>query len=221
MPLAAACAVCTVTPLALVSWPLPLAQTPAPPHHSDAAPPVKHAAGKPGIGEATVGGMIPQRDRFDWPLIEHLFGGTRQAPPGFNRREERERPPARKAAPPAAYRTLCVRLCDGYYWPISYSTSRIRAKRDAERCEQSCPGRARLFLHRNPGEEVEDMVDLQGRRYRDHPQAFLYRAEYIAGCTCRSHPWEAAALARHRSYMEAARTKMSVAPTGNAPRTRR
>jgi hypothetical protein len=203
MPLAAACAVCAITPLALVSWPLPLVQTPAPPSHGEAAPPVKHAAGKPGIGEATLGDMIPQRDWFDWPFFDNLFGGPRQAPPSFDRREEREGPPARKAAPPA-YRTLCVRLCDGYYWPITYSTSRSRAKRDTERCERSCPGRARLFLYRNPGGEVEDMVDLQGRRYRDHPQAFLYRTEYLADCTCRSHPWEAEALARHRAYATAA-----------------
>ncbi len=208
MPLATACAVCVITPLALITSPLP----PTPPHQSDTAPPVKHAVGKPGTAEASAGGMIPQRDWFDWPFLEKLLSSP-PAPPRFEPREAPRPapPPPRKAAPPASYRTLCVRLCDGYYWPISYTTSRSRAKRDAERCEQSCPGRARLFLHRNPGEDVEDMVDLQGRPYRDHPQAFLYRTEYIADCRCRGHPWEEEAMTRHRSYAETARSKASAA----------
>jgi hypothetical protein len=210
MPLAAACAVCAITPLVLVSSPIPPAPTPDPPRRSDAVLPVKHAVGKPGTAGESVGDMIPQRDWLDWPFLEKLLSSP-PAPPRTEPREEPRPAPPPKAAPPASYRTLCVRLCDGYYWPISYSISRSRAKRDAERCEQSCPGRARLFLHRNPGEDVEDMVDLQGRPYRDHPQAFLYRAEYIADCTCRGHPWEEEAMTRHRSYAETARSRASAA----------
>ena len=67
------------------------------------------------------------------------------------------------------YRTLCVRLCDGFSFPISYSTLRERFAADAKQCEQRCPSRSRLFVHRNPGEDVDDMVDLDGRRYRNLP----------------------------------------------------
>jgi hypothetical protein len=108
------------------------------------------------------------------------------------------------------YRTLCVRLCDGFYFPISYSTLRERFVADAKQCEQRCPSRSRLFVHRNPGEEVADMVDLQGRRYRSLPTAFLHQTKYVADCTCGGNPWDKAALVRHRGYAEMAKQKVAV-----------
>lgn len=117
-----------------------------------------------------------------------------------------ERPRRRRDAPKAeTYRTLCVRLCDGFYFPISFSTLRGRFAVDAKQCEQSCPTRSRLFVHRNPGQDVDDMVDLDGRPYRSLPTAFLHRAQYVADCTCRGNPWDEASIARHRAYAEAAK----------------
>jgi hypothetical protein len=107
------------------------------------------------------------------------------------------------------YRTLCVRLCDGFYFPISYSTGRQRFAIDAKQCEQMCPARSRLFVHRNPGADVDDMVDLQGRPYSSLPTAFLHRTQYVADCTCRAHPWEEDALAKHRAYAEVAKQKIA------------
>ena len=106
------------------------------------------------------------------------------------------------------YRTLCVRLCDGYYFPISFSASRSRFERDAQACERSCPGQAQLFVHPNPDGEVEDMVDLRGRPYRELKTAFLYRAQYMPACRCKAEPWESEAKAQHRIYaLEAAARK--------------
>jgi len=102
------------------------------------------------------------------------------------------------------YRTMCVRLCDGYYFPISFAASRDRFARDAKACESSCGGQARLFVYRNPGADVEDMVDLHGRPYRQLSTAFLYRQEYVAACKCQPNPWDAEARERHRLYALAA-----------------
>jgi hypothetical protein len=101
-----------------------------------------------------------------------------------------------------AYRTLCVRPCDGYYFPITYAASRERFAADANQCERQCPGRSRLFVYRNPGEEIEDMRGLDGLPYRSLPTAFMYRTKYVADCTCRGNPWDEAAQARHRAYAE-------------------
>ena len=117
------------------------------------------------------------------------------------------------------YRTLCVRLCDGFYFPISYSTLRERFAADAKQCEQRCPSRSRLFVHRNPGEDVNDMVDLDGRRYRNLPTAFLHQTQYVADCTCRGNPWDEAALARHRAYAEMAMKKVAVKAAHRPPLT--
>ena len=84
------------------------------------------------------------------------------------------------------YRTLCVRTCDGYYFPVSYSTSPNRFADDEQTCQKQCPAtEAILFSHRNPGEEVAQAVAGNGRVYRDLPNAFRYRREFIPACSCR------------------------------------
>ena len=118
-------------------------------------------------------------------------------------REQRQRSEQRSAGA-GTYRTMCVRLCDGYYFPISFSATRDRLARDAKTCESSCGGQARLFIYRNPGEDVEDMVDLRGQPYRQLSKAFLYRTEYVPQCRCKPNPWDAEAQQRHRMYALAA-----------------
>lgn len=109
--------------------------------------------------------------------------------------------------PVVAYRTLCVRMCDGYYFPISFSAPQERFAADAAQCQSRCGGEARLFVHRNPGSAVEDMQDLQGRSYAQLPNAFLYRTQYVANCKCRPDPWEPQAREQHQLYALASAAK--------------
>lgn len=102
--------------------------------------------------------------------------------------------------PRDTYRTVCVRMCDGYYFPVSFSVTPDRFERDRQSCESSCGAEGRLFVYRNPGAEPEDMKDLQGRPYRQMRTAFLYRTEYVADCKCKPHPWEQQARDQHRVY---------------------
>lgn len=101
---------------------------------------------------------------------------------------------------PAAYRTLCVRTCDGYYWPMSSGTTRSRFHQDAEACEASCNGEAKLFYLPRGSDDIENMTDLTGRTYGRLPAAFAYRKSLIAGCSCRPMPWSPVEAARHRNY---------------------
>jgi Protein of unknown function (DUF2865) len=138
------------------------------------------------------------RPSADW--LDFLFGGVRQPRP---RRTERPKQAE------GASRTLCVRLCDGFYFPISYSTARERFTGDASQCERQCPDRSRLFVYRNPGEDIEDMRDLKGLAYRSLPTAFLYRSKYVADCTCRGNPWDEAERERHRAYALGGQRKLA------------
>jgi len=119
-----------------------------------------------------------------------------------------------------AYRTLCVRMCDGYYFPISHATSSAGLTRDAQRCAAACGGDARLFYHANPGGDVETMQDLTGRAYASYPTAFKYRRTLVQGCQCRPQPWTEAELARHRAYAAPQKGPAeAAATTAEAPAT--
>lgn len=98
------------------------------------------------------------------------------------------------------YRTLCVRLCDGFYFPISARVQRGRLHHDSRACMQRCDGEARLFYHPAEGGSVETMIDMRGRRYADLPNAFRYRKTLVAGCGCRPPPWSAETAMRHEDY---------------------
>jgi hypothetical protein len=86
------------------------------------------------------------------------------------------------------YRTLCVRTCDGYYFPISFSTTKDNFKRDLKACETMCPGtEVQLFKHEVPEQESEDMVSLKGEPYKAMTYAFAYRRDGLRrdeACKC-------------------------------------
>jgi len=107
----------------------------------------------------------------------------------------------------ATYRTMCVRLCDGYYWPISFSTARSNFGRDSKVCTKSCDTAAALYYYSNPDGGPEDMVSIGGRPYTSLGTAFAYRTAYDASCKCRPHPWETEAIERHQKYAQPKRRR--------------
>lgn len=99
-----------------------------------------------------------------------------------------------------SYRTVCVRTCDGYYWPISHSVTRDGFASDARQCESSCAGEAKLYFQSRHDPDPKSMVDLEGKPYTELKTAFLYRRTLTAGCGCRPAPWSVAERFRHHEY---------------------
>jgi hypothetical protein len=158
-------------------------------------------------------------------FFESLFGfggGSRQSgPPADYRYREpvvRPSPPDDYENAPSGhdrYRTLCVRGCDGYYFPISGSATRGNFHRDAQICRRSCGTDAKLYYHPTSSGDASKMVDLTGLPYALHPNAFLYRKRLVDKCACRPDPWSASEIARHKSYAaeEPAKTEAGSADT--------
>lgn len=97
--------------------------------------------------------------------------------------------------PFATYRTLCVRTCDGFYFPLSYSALPSKFPNDVNQCQNQCAAPAELFVYRNPGEEAEQMVSSDGRTaYNDLPNAWRYRKEYVKGCSCKATEYDPAEI---------------------------
>ena len=99
-----------------------------------------------------------------------------------------------------SYTTVCVRTCDGFYFPLSHRVPRSRFQRDADMCRARCgQSEARLFFH-SSGQDMKSAVDVTGRTYVRMPTAFLHRKKLVDGCGCRPEPWSQAASIRHEGF---------------------
>jgi hypothetical protein len=85
------------------------------------------------------------------------------------------------------YRTVCVRTCDGAYFPVSFATVPARFPDDERSCKALCPAtEATLFAYRNPGEDINQAVSITGQPYSALPNAFKFRTEFNAACGCKA-----------------------------------
>ncbi|MEQ8479235.1 MAG: DUF2865 domain-containing protein [Hoeflea sp.] len=87
------------------------------------------------------------------------------------------------------YRTLCVRTCDGFFFPVSSAASPSDFARDERTCQMMCPGtETALYFHSARGQESEDMMSARTHEpYTDMPAAFAYRnasAPMSKACGC-------------------------------------
>jgi hypothetical protein len=110
-------------------------------------------------------------------FIDSLFGNNNSLPP----------PSADLGAPSGTFRTVCVRTCDGAYFPVSFATVQARFQDDEKTCKALCPAtEATLFAYRNPGEDINQAVSLNGQTYSSLPNAFKFRTEFNASCACKA-----------------------------------
>jgi hypothetical protein len=120
-----------------------------------------------------------KRESFKNPFAL-LFGGGEET--------EGPRGPANQFGnlPFATYRTVCVRLCDGYYFPVSFSTLPNHFQRDAGVCQSQCAAPAELYYHQNPGGAMEQALSFSTQQpYTGLKTAFRYRKEFVQGCSCK------------------------------------
>jgi hypothetical protein len=88
----------------------------------------------------------------------------------------------------SSYRTICVRVCDGYYFPLSSTASRQRLALDAQKClAQYGPDEAALFYHPFPRGDASQAVSLDGQRYFDQPYAFAFQSAFMPHCAAQLH----------------------------------
>jgi uncharacterized protein DUF2865 len=90
-------------------------------------------------------------------------------------------PPDGQLARPRTYgsgsQAYCVRTCDGRYFPISSTGNQSRAAS----CNSFCPASETKVVY---GSNIDGAVTEGGKPYSELPNAFRYRDELVAGCTC-------------------------------------
>jgi hypothetical protein len=154
-------------------------------------------------------------------FLDNLFGNNNNNPGA---------PSADLGPQSGTYRTVCVRSCDGAYFPISFATVPGRFPDDEKTCKALCPAaEANLFSYRNPGEDINQAVSTNGQPYSSSPNAFRYRQEFNPSCSCKAagQTWSDAlksiddkAAAEQQGDIivtEESAKKMSRAPTKLAP----
>jgi hypothetical protein len=81
----------------------------------------------------------------------------------------------------------CVRLCDGYQFPLQRNANAT----PVETCRSMCPAaRTKVFF----GADIDHAVARDGARYSETDNAYVYRKHLVANCTCNGH--DAFGLAR-------------------------
>ncbi|MDO9058577.1 MAG: DUF2865 domain-containing protein, partial [Bradyrhizobium sp.] len=108
-------------------------------------------------------------------FLDNLFGNNITAPG------------AEYGGQSGTYRTVCVRSCDGAYFPVSFATIPARFPDDERSCKALCPAaEATLFAYRNPGEDINQAVSIDGQPYSALPNAFKFRTEFNPSCGCKA-----------------------------------
>jgi len=103
------------------------------------------------------------------PLPFASEGGNSPGPESFV-----PRPRAAYSGGALAY---CVRGCDGRYFPITASDNQSRVAS----CNSFCPASETKVVY---GSNIDNAVTETGKPYSELPNAFRYRNEMVAGCTC-------------------------------------
>ena len=110
-------------------------------------------------------------------FFDQLFGRDANEPSGDL---------ANPMAQSGTVRTICVRTCDGFYFPISYATNASRFREDEKTCQRMCPAaEVMLFSYPTEGEDVAQATSINGQPYSALPNAFKYRQEFNAACSCK------------------------------------
>lgn len=101
-------------------------------------------------------------------------------------------PSGRSAAASAALtasmlgtRTVCVRACDGYLFPLGQLAARTDIPVHEAACAAACPNaQTHLYTLASGQGGLDRAVGLDGRPYRALPVANLYRTKRVEQCSC-------------------------------------
>ena len=127
-------------------------------------------------------GLISAPSAHAEDFFSALFGGFGRRPPPEIRMPFPNDNAPRYEAPRqrASYgggTAYCVRGCDGRYFPAQGND----AESKAQSCKSFCPASETSLVY---GGSIDDATTDKGKSYSDLPNAYRYRNEIVAGCTC-------------------------------------
>jgi hypothetical protein len=118
--------------------------------------------------------LAAQAEDF-FSALFRAFGARPPAPPSFGAPFGRDE--GQVELPRRGGQAWCVRGCDGRYFPITGPDNASRIKS----CNNFCPASQTTLVY---GADIDNAATEDGKPYSELPNAFRYRNELVAGCTC-------------------------------------
>ncbi len=89
---------------------------------------------------------------------------------------------------------VCVRSCDGGFFPLSFSARSASDEELTELCRALCPNAEVMLYTRNPARDISTALGADGTAYSDLPNALKYTKTLVPECGCKPP---------HQSWVEA------------------
>lgn len=160
-------------------------------------------------------------------LFDFLFNPDPQPPP-----QDAGVPPPDPQGPdqhPAAEpdvarggpKAVCVRTCDGGFFPVSYSARRGNLEQLSELCQALCPNAEVQLYTYSISRDIDTAVSMDGKPYSELPAAGKFEKSFDPACTCRppGKSW-AETLAAAESMLRNGKSDVIVTPEKAAEMSR-
>lgn len=162
----------------------------------------------------------PQQPRG---FFDNLFGAPPPARPGLLLPDNQDVPTqAEDDVPSGGPKAVCVRTCDGGFFPISYSATRSRLDSLAQQCQALCPNAETALYTYSLSKDIDDSVSIGGRPYRELPNAGKFRTKFDPTCTCKppGETWVTTLAAAERALGHESSSDIIVTPEKSAEMAR-
>jgi hypothetical protein len=137
------------------------------------------------------GGAAPRQDAGPANIFEAIFGAPWRQPtvvdgaggvvanpgdPGFGDEDWRAH---------GGSEAICVRQCDGGFFPVSYSANRGNLSDLNALCQAQCPNAEASIYTKSLWRDVETAVSMDGEPYMNLPNALKFQRQRVAACACK------------------------------------
>jgi hypothetical protein len=163
-------------------------------------------------------------------FFDALFGNPREQPadvqtaplaPDPNANPDQQPAEGGTSEAHAGSKAVCVRSCDGSFFPVSYSAyGRLDELQDM--CRALCPNAEVTLYTYSPSADIDQAVSITGAHYMDSPTALKYRKSVDNSCSCRrrGQSWADALAGAEQRLGSTGKTDIMVTPERSAELSR-
>lgn len=165
------------------------------------------------------GNPPPQQHGF----LDGLFGGgapENQPDPNMPNVPIIAPPPEQSAS--GGSKAVCVRSCDGGFFPVSYSAGRANLENLSDLCHALCPNAETTLFTYSPSGDIDHAVSIDGKPYSSLANADKFKTKFDPSCTCKppDQSWAQALTDAERILGSQAKSDIYVTPEKSAELSR-